>query len=69
MEASKNFTKNASSNMKEMFENFCTTNSYWLDDYSQYWALKIENKDTSWIDWEIKTVNNIDNIYYAKNLR
>ena len=66
MEASKNFTKNASSNMKEMFKNFCTTNSYWLDDYSQYWALKIENKDTSWIDWEIKTVNNIENIQYSK---
>ena len=52
--------------MKTMFEEFCITHSYWLDDYSQYWALKVENEQASWIDWKIKTVQNTNHLYEAK---
>ena len=65
-EVSKNFSIKASIEMKILFKKFCIDNLFWLDDYSQYWALKEENKQKSWIDWNLKTVQNTENLYQAK---
>ena len=65
-EVSKNFEVNASPDMKLLFKEFCVDQSYWLDDYSEYWALKEENKQASWIEWESRTVKDTKNIYEAK---
>ena len=65
-EISMQFEINASSEMKISFNQFCENNSYWLDDYSNYYALKIENQYTSWINWRSHIVKNEENIYQAK---
>ena len=62
----RNFDKKASVEMKISFKKFCIDNLFWLDDYSQYWALKEENKQKSWIDWNLKAVQNTENLYQAK---
>lgn len=39
------------------YKKFCLENSYWLEDYSLYMALKNENNGKSWTEWDkqIKT--------------
>lgn len=34
---------------------FCERESYWLEDYALYTALKIENKGACWLDWPEKS--------------
>ena len=34
------------------YKQFCTDNSYWLDDYSFYMALKCKFDNKSWSDWD-----------------
>ena len=65
-EISRNFNIYASEEMKIAFEKFCENNSYWLNDYSRYWALKEENDQKSWIDWTSKTVQNTEYVREAK---
>lgn len=40
-----------SSQIKE-FEDFCTENSFWLDDYALFTALKSHFKDVMWTEWD-----------------
>ena len=65
-EVSKNFGVNASPPMKKKFKKFCIKNSYWLDDYSKYWALREENNHISWIRWESRDPNDINLVLEAK---
>mgnify|MGYP001185810822 FL=1 len=65
-EVSKNFGSKASKKIQNSFNKFCIENSFWLDDYSQYWALKKENDLTSWIQWRQKSVSCPHYIYEAK---
>lgn len=41
---------------EEDFENFCCNNSNWLDDYAFYMALKIDNNDKPWYEWDEKLI-------------
>ena len=34
------------------FDDFCKNNAFWLDDYALFMALKNENNDTAWTEWE-----------------
>ena len=63
---SKEFNGNASLIMKSRFQEFCKNSSYWLDDYSNYYALKIENKYASWIDWKFDTIKDSQIIFQSK---
>jgi len=56
-EVSKTFEVNASSLVQKQFQDFCIKNSYWLDEYSKYYALLEENKGSSWIDWQSENLN------------
>jgi len=62
----RNFDKKASVEMKISFEQFCIDQSYWLDDYSRYWALKEENDQKSWFEWKLRTVQNTEYVHEAK---
>lgn len=65
-QVSKNFNTNAPIEMKISFEKFCIDHSYWLDDYSLYWALNEENEQKSWVDWKSRTAQNMDHVHEAK---
>jgi len=65
-QVSRNFDKKASIEKKISFEQFCIDQSYWLDDYSRYWALKEENNQKSWIEWKLSTVQDTEYIHEAK---
>ncbi len=49
-----NMLKTAFSRFKETadFKKFCKENSYWLNDYALFMALKNANSDTAWTEWE-----------------
>ena len=34
------------------YEQFCEENTYWLDDFALFMALKNANKDIPWYDWD-----------------
>ena len=34
------------------YDEFCKNNAFWLDDYALFMALKNENNDTAWTEWE-----------------
>lgn len=36
------------------FASFCRENSFWLNDYAQFMALKEENYGKSWQEWQDK---------------
>ena len=65
-QVSKDFNKKASDEIKNSFNQFCIDNSYWLDDYSLYTALKEINDQKSWFDWKIKETNDPAIIYKEK---
>ena len=54
--ASNHFLENPDLDMLNDFETFCNENSYWLDDYTRYCSIKIDNKGISWERW--KDLNN-----------
>ncbi len=62
----RNFEKNASTNMKIAFEKFCIDNTYWLDDYAKYCALKKQNEGKAWIAWKSNIVQNMNYLNEAK---
>jgi 4-alpha-glucanotransferase len=35
----------------EAFETFCSRNSFWLEDYSLFMAIKRQKKNRSWLEW------------------
>ncbi|MCR5834328.1 MAG: 4-alpha-glucanotransferase [Selenomonadaceae bacterium] len=36
------------------FKTFCENQSYWLDDYALFDAIKQKNDDTYWVEWDAK---------------
>ena len=54
--AFRNFKEKLSTdeNLKMFFEKFCADESYWLEDYSLFAALKQKNNDSYWIEWDEK---------------
>ena len=36
----------------EAFEIFCSRNSFWLEDYSLFMAIKRQKKNRSWLEWD-----------------
>ena len=52
--------------MKIALEDFCVEHSYWLDDYARYWALKEENNQKCWIEWDSNKIDNRELINEAK---
>lgn len=49
--AYKNFIKDNKKEIKEEFENFKVKNSWWLENYSLYMALKLKFNGKSWQNW------------------
>ena len=50
--ASQNFKTKASKKQQKEFEEFCTTHTYWLEDYALFMAIKEHLKDASWHTWD-----------------
>jgi 4-alpha-glucanotransferase len=46
-----NFKKRLMGNKKHEYENFCSTHSYWLDDYALFVAIKQQFEGKSWKEW------------------
>ncbi len=46
--------------LNKEYNEFCKDNSYWLDSYALFIALKAKNKGVIWLDWE-------DDISYKSN--
>lgn len=46
------FMKNASPIYIRDFEDFCSKNSFWLDDYALFTALKSHFKNVMWTEWD-----------------
>jgi len=52
--AYKKFSANNGLDFKKDFQDFCARNSFWLEDYALFIALKIHNKDKSWDHWPVE---------------
>ena len=50
-EAGRNFVASASAGARQRFERFCSENSWWLDDFVLFDALRAQNKLASWNEW------------------
>jgi 4-alpha-glucanotransferase len=50
-EAGRNFVNSASGRRRERFERFCSENSWWLDDFVLFDALRARYKLVSWNEW------------------
>ena len=50
--AFKNFMEKGSEELKKQFDEFCSKESYWLNDYAIFLALKNENRGKNWTEWE-----------------
>ena len=50
-EAGRNFVSSASGGVRRRFEDFCAENSWWLDDFVLYDALRAQQKLASWNQW------------------
>jgi 4-alpha-glucanotransferase len=51
-QACNNFMQRASSEYRDAFSAFCNQKAYWLDDYALFMALKVDQEDKSWNQWE-----------------
>lgn len=43
------------------FYDFCFQNSYWLDAYAKFCALKIKNNFSAWLDWTDNDISGAEN--------
>lgn len=50
--ASQNFKAKASKEREQEFAKFCTTHTYWLEDYALFMAIKEHLNDASWHTWD-----------------
>ncbi|MFZ0950939.1 MAG: 4-alpha-glucanotransferase, partial [Candidatus Sulfotelmatobacter sp.] len=50
-EAGRNFLASASVTARQRFERFCSENSWWLDDFILFDALRAQHKLASWNEW------------------
>ena len=58
------FNSNANNNIKDKFDAFCINESYWLDDYVEFCALKDCNSHNQWFEWTSSDYNPIDITLY-----
>jgi 4-alpha-glucanotransferase len=52
-EAGRNFVASASVAARQRFERFCSENSWWLDDFVLFDALRAQQKLASWNEWPV----------------
>lgn len=52
-----NFKSNAKADTKELFAAFCQANSWWLEDFTLFMALKETHQLKSWNTWEPELVS------------
>ncbi len=50
-EAGRNFVTSPSESARQRFERFCSENSWWLDDFVLFDALRARQKLASWNEW------------------
>ncbi len=50
-EAGRGFLASASAGARERFERFCSENSWWLEDFVLFDALRVRHKLASWNEW------------------
>ena len=55
-EAADNFRQKASSELRQAYESFCEKNSWWLEDYVLFSALREKYEDKSWDSWPVSLV-------------
>ena len=58
------FNSNANDNIKDKFDTFCTNESYWLDDYVKFCALKDCNSHKQWLEWTNSDYSHTDITLY-----
>src|SRR5436190_17662491 len=46
------YAENSSDDLAREFQQFCEMNSWWLDDYALYRALRQAHGDRAWTDWD-----------------
>ena len=63
---SENFDRKASLEIKSRFDKFCLDESYWLDGYARFCALKNMNNNKSWINWDVKSPSSLIEEHYIK---
>ena len=50
--AFKNFVNKDNEELKQQFEEFCAKESYWLNDYAMFMAIKQDNRGKDWTKWD-----------------
>ncbi len=50
-EAGRKFISSVSGEARQRFENFCSANAWWLDDFVLFDAIRAQQKLKSWNDW------------------
>lgn len=50
-EAGRKFVSSASGGARQRFENFCSLNSWWLDDFVLFDGLRAQHRSASWHEW------------------
>ncbi len=50
-EAGRNFVSSAADGARQRFDQFCSENSWWLDDFVLFDALRAQQKLASWNEW------------------
>ncbi len=53
--AARNFQKNGSPQRRHAFEEFCTEQSYWLDDFAMFITISEQLDYDNWYDWPTAT--------------
>ena len=51
-----NFSAGAGGHLKPAFEQFCSEQAHWLDDYALFRALKVRHNDACYLDWPSELV-------------
>jgi 4-alpha-glucanotransferase len=51
-EAGRNFVRSGPADAKRRFESFCNENSWWLDDFVLFDAIRAKHKLAPWNEWE-----------------
>jgi len=50
-EAGRNFVNSAAGNARQRFEQFCSENAWWLEDFVLYDGIRAQRKLASWNEW------------------
>ena len=57
-----NFNSNNDNELHKKFDEFCRKESYWLNDYAIFMALKQDNRGKDWTDWEDEIKQREENV-------